>query len=155
MAHDHPLSGHLGVRKTMSRIWSHFCWPGLKNDVREYCRRCQVCQVVGKPNQKIPVAPLIPIPPIGRPFEKIVIDCVGPLPRTKSGKEYLLTIVCQTTRYPEAIPLGSIATRKITDELEKFISRYGVPKKLQSDQGSNFTSRAFRAWCEVGTLIRL
>ena len=147
IAHDHPLSGHLGVRKTMNRIWSHFCWPKLKDDVREYCRRCQVCQVVGKPNQRIPVAPLIPIPPIGRPFEKILIDCVGPLPCTKSGKEYLLTVVCQTTRYPEAVPLGSVVTRKVTDELEGFFARCG-PGKLQSDQESSFASRAFRAWKE-------
>ena len=33
------------------------------------------------------------------------MDCVGPLPRTKSGNEYFLTIMCTSTRVPEAIPL--------------------------------------------------
>jgi hypothetical protein len=40
--------------------------------------------VVGTPNQKIPQAPLCPIPAFDEPFSRILIDCVGPLPKTKS-----------------------------------------------------------------------
>ncbi|XDV36854.1 hypothetical protein PO909_006570 [Leuciscus waleckii] len=105
LAHDHQLAGHLGVTKTYNRILSHFFWPGLKKDVAYYCRTCHTCQIVGKPNQKIPPAPLIPIPAIGEPFEHVMVDCVGPLPKTKSGNQFLLTIMCVATRFPEAIPL--------------------------------------------------
>ena len=59
--------------------------------------------MVGKPNQTIPKAQLQPIPAFDEPFSRILIDCVGPLPRTKSGNEYLLTIMCISTRFPEAI----------------------------------------------------
>ena len=34
------------------------------------------------------------------------MDCVGLLPKTKSGNEYLLTITCASTRFPERIPLN-------------------------------------------------
>ncbi len=84
-AHDHALSGHLGVNKTFSRISRYFYWPGLKSAVSEYCRSCHVCQLAGKPNRAIPNAPLHPIPVLSEPFERIIIDCVGPLPKTKSG----------------------------------------------------------------------
>ncbi len=40
LAHDHPLSGHLGVRKTYTRILKHFFWPGMRKDVVYYCRSC-------------------------------------------------------------------------------------------------------------------
>lgn len=30
LAHDNPLAGHLGVKKTYNRILRHFFWPGLK-----------------------------------------------------------------------------------------------------------------------------
>ncbi|XP_073809789.1 uncharacterized protein [Danio rerio] len=136
-------AGHLGILKTYNRILRNFYWPGLKRDVARFCKTCHVCQVVGKPNQTIKPAPLYPIPMVSEPFEHILIDCVGPLPRSKSGFKYLLTIMCATTRFPEAIPLRSVTTRAITKALVKFFTLFGLPKILQSDQGTNFTSRTF------------
>jgi Integrase zinc binding domain len=88
MAHDLSFAGHMGVRKTHHRILPYFYWPGLRKDVEQYCRACHVCQMVGNPNQQIPVAPLQPIPAFDEPFSRILIDCVGPLPKTKSGFQY-------------------------------------------------------------------
>ncbi len=51
LAHEHLLSGHLGVSKTYHRILQHFFWPGLKRDVTKFCRTCHTCQIAGKPNQ--------------------------------------------------------------------------------------------------------
>ena len=99
VSHDSPLSGHLGVNKTYNRILNHFFWPRLRQDVADYCRSCHTCQVVGKPNQKIPNAPLQPIPAFDEPFSKVIIVCVGPLHKTKSGHQYLLTIMFASTRF--------------------------------------------------------
>ena len=65
-AHDLPMAGHLGIRKTQDRILQHFFWPRLHRDVAEFCKTCHTCQVVGKPNQKIKPASLISIPVLGR-----------------------------------------------------------------------------------------
>ena len=100
--------------------------------------------MVGKPNQVIPKAGLQPIPAIDEPFSRIIIDCVGPLPKTKSGNEYLLTIMCASTRFPEAIPLRNIKTKTIVRALVKFFTFVGLPKSVQSDQGSNFMSGIFQ-----------
>lgn len=64
---------------------------------------------------------------MGEPFEKIVIDCVGPLP-WKSGHTYLLTMMCAATRYPRAIPLSSIKSRAIIKSLVKFFYHLWVTK---------------------------
>ena len=144
LAHETPMSGHLGVKKTYHKILNHFYWPGLKTDVSNYCRSCHTCQVVGKPNQVIPKAGLQPIPAFDEPFSRIIIDCVGPLPKTKSGNEYLLTIMCASTRFPEAIPLRNIKTKTIVKALVKFFTFVGLPKSVQSDQGSNFMSGIFQ-----------
>ncbi|KAL5019359.1 hypothetical protein ScPMuIL_005081, partial [Solemya velum] len=89
---------------------------------------------------KIPVAPLHPIPAFEEPFSRVIIDCVGPLPKTKSGNGYLLTIMCASTRFPEAIPLRNIKAPNIVKALVKFFTLVGLPKAVQSDQGSNFMS---------------
>lgn len=141
IAHDD--CGHLGVKKTYDRVLQHFFWPRLKRDVSKYIKSCHVCQLTAKPNQHIKPAPLCPIPAISKPFEHLIIDCVGPLPPSKSGCSYLLTVMCQTTRYPAAYPLRTITARSVVKALSQFISIFGIPRIIQSDQGTNFTSRLF------------
>lgn len=43
LAHDNPLAGHFGVKKTYDQILRHFFWPGLKRDVARYCKSCHTC----------------------------------------------------------------------------------------------------------------
>lgn len=143
LAHDHPWSGHMGVTKTYQRVLKHFFWPGLKSDVVTYCRTCHVCQITGKPNQVIPPAPLHPIPVMGEPFEKVIVDCVGPLPKTKAGNQFLLTVMCASTRFPEAMPLRRITAPVVTKALVKFFTVFGLPRVVQTDQGTNFKSKVF------------
>lgn len=149
LAHDSTMSGHLGVTKTYNRILKHFFWPGLKASVVEHCQTCHVCQLAGKPNQVVPPAPLQPIHVIGEPFERLIVDCVGPLPKSKSGNQYILTIICTNTRYPEAIPLRSLKAKIVVRELVTFCTTFGLPKVIQSDQGSDFMSKVFHQVLEV------
>ncbi|XP_069945022.1 uncharacterized protein [Cherax quadricarinatus] len=144
IAHNTSLGGHLGITKTLYRITKEFYWPKLKKDVKNHIRCCRECQQVGKPGHSIKPAPLQPIPADGEPFADLIIDCVGPLPKSKSGNQYLFTIMDKVTRYPEAIPMRSINTKAILKALTKFISCFGIPKTIQSDQGTNFTAKAFR-----------
>ena len=83
LAHETPMSGHLGVNKTYHKILNHFYWPGINSDVSQHCKSCHTCQMVRKPNQTIPKAQLQPIPAFDEPFSRVIIDCVGPLPKTK------------------------------------------------------------------------
>ncbi len=143
VAHDN-VAGHLGITKTYYRILRYFFCPGIKSDVVRYCRSCHVCQVVGKPNQVIRPAPLRPIPVMQEPFSRVILDCVGPLPRTTSGHVYLLTLMCASTRYPEAVPLRSLKAKAVVKALIMFFSTFGFPQVIQTDQGTNFMSRLFK-----------
>ncbi|KAI2655857.1 Retrovirus-related Pol polyprotein [Labeo rohita] len=144
VVHDHPWAGHLGVTKTYDRILQHFFWPGLKTRVSRFCKTCHTCQMAGKPNQVVSPAPLYPIPAVGEAFERVIVDCVGRLPHTKTGNQYLLTIMCVTTRFPEAVPLRKITAATVTKALVKFFTTFGLPRIIQTDQGSNFLSKVFR-----------
>ncbi len=140
LAHEGKMSGHMGVRKTLDRLTRNFYWPGIKREVAEWCRSCDVCQKAGKPNQTIKNAPLTSVPIFEEPFERIIIDVVGPLPRTANGNEYIFTMMDAATRFPEAIPLRNVKSRTIAREMIKFFTKFGLPKEVQSDCGSNFTS---------------
>ena len=104
-----------------------------------YCKSCRDCQ---KTSPKRPFkAPLVLLPIITEPFRRTAMHIVGPLPRSRSGKKYILVICDYATRYPKAIALKSIEAERIAEELIKLFARVGIPQEILTDQGSNFTSQ--------------
>ena len=81
LAHSVPMVGHLGTRRTTSRLLRRFFWPGVHRDVAAACRSCPTCQKAAK--QPSARAPLHPLLVISEPIERVAIDIVGPLPHTK------------------------------------------------------------------------
>ncbi|CAM5137915.1 unnamed protein product [Eretmochelys imbricata] len=80
------------------------------------------------------------------------MDIVGPLSKTtRSGKKYILVVVDFATRYPEAVPLASIEADTVVDALLTIFSQMGFPKKVLTDQGSNFMSALLQClWEKCG-----
>lgn len=99
--------------------------------------------MVGNPNQVVPPAPLHPTRAVGEPFEHVLVDCIGPLPRTKAGNQYLLMAMCLYTRFPEAVPLRKITAPAISKAQIKFFT-FGLSRVVQTDQGTNFLSKTFK-----------
>ena len=139
LAHSIPLAGHLGKHKTTDRVQQQFYWPTLRKDVADYCRRCEACQKTSRVKPRH--APLIPLPIMDEPFQKIAMDIVGPLPRSRSGNRYVLVICDYATRYPEAVPMRAVDAESVAEELVKLFARVGIPGEILTDQGSNFTSQ--------------
>lgn len=148
IAHDIPLAGHLGTKKTRERILQHFYWPGLYNDVSDYCRSCDVCQL-GVPKGRITKVPLVSIPPLDVPFKRVAIDFIGPLPVTDEKNRYILTLVDYATRYPEAVALKNQEAETVAEALMGIFSRVGIPEEMLSDQGSNFMSSLMTEVCRL------
>ena len=115
IAHQVPIAGHMGRDRTAQWILRRFYWPSLFKDITEYCQSCEACQKTAK-GQRIR-APLIPMPIMGKPFERVAMDIVGPLPKTKSGHRYILVLVDYMTCYPEAIPLKTVTVEVIAEKL--------------------------------------
>ncbi|KAG8185734.1 hypothetical protein JTE90_000721 [Oedothorax gibbosus] len=88
------------------------------------------------------------VPVIQEVFSKINVDACGPLPVTPSGKRYLLTAMCLSSKYPDAVPVEDITSVTVVDALLQIFSRMGFPKVLQLDQGSSFTSALSTSFLE-------
>ena len=138
LAHKASMGGHLRIDKTYRKVLQNFYWPG---DVKLFCWSCHACQLVGKPNQNCHTAPLRPIPAIAESSSQVIVDCVGPLLKTKAGHQYLLTYA--STRFPKPIPLRNIRADTIIKHLIKFFTLIGLPKTVQFDQG-NFQAGLFQ-----------
>ena len=44
VAHEIPLAGHMGKKRTVQRVLQRFYWPSVYRDVAEWCRCCAICQ---------------------------------------------------------------------------------------------------------------
>lgn len=143
--HDSAVGGHKGVTKTYNRIRKHYCWPDMKKDIQEYIRKCRPCQLKKLTRIKTKQPMVITDTP-GMAFDKISMDIVGPLPRTRIGNQYILTIQDLLTKYSVAVPLKQARAIDVADAfLKNFICRYGAPRALLTDQGANFLSALIKS----------
>lgn len=142
----HSLS-HPGAKASMRLVSERFIWPGLKKDIRVWVRECVPCQ-----KSKVTRHTIAPVGNYGLPdarFSEVHIDLVGPLP-VSSGFKYCLTAVDRYTRWPEVIPLSDITAETVTRAfLTNWISRYGCPKKIVTDQGRQFESQLFHSLAKL------
>jgi hypothetical protein len=42
--HENPTGGHLGMNRTHERIKLFVTWSGMKQEIEDYVRRCEICQ---------------------------------------------------------------------------------------------------------------
>ena len=89
-------------------------------------------------------APLGKLPLVETLFSVICVDIVGPVSRPSEGYRYILTTIDMCTRFPEAVPLKDISTSTVAEALLNMFSRVGLPHRIHSDRGSQFTSEMMR-----------
>lgn len=85
------------VPKEYCSVILSFYWPGLYKDVAEYCKTCHDRHLVATTVSDR--AQLQTLPTMTVPNERIVIDIIGPLPKSSNCHKYAL--VSYATRYPD------------------------------------------------------
>ena len=146
--HSGVSGGHLGVNKTLDKIRQRFYWVYCKMDVEEWCRKCDICAASKGPHAK--TRGQLQTYNVGSPFERIAIDLAGPFPVSKSGNKYILVVIDYFTKWPEVFAIPNQEAVTVANAVvDGWVSRYGVPMELHSDQGRNFDSQLFREMCRV------
>ncbi|VDI59554.1 Hypothetical predicted protein [Mytilus galloprovincialis] len=146
--HDVPSAAHLGVDKTLEKLKNGFYWPNMKEYVQAYCRSCDSC-FARKPKKESTKAPLGTYVS-GEPMERVALDIFGPLPLTKKNNTNILVISDLFTKWTEAIALPNQESSTIcTAFIDHFVTKFGAPLQLHSDQGRNFQADIFQRMCNL------
>jgi hypothetical protein len=140
-AHDSVYSIHPGSTKMYQDLKQKYWWYGLKKDVASHVALCDVCQRVKAEHQR-PVGLLHPLKIPEWKWEEIGMDFIMGLPRTSAGYEFIWVIVDMLTKVAHFIPVKTTYSGAKLAELymARIVCLHGVPKKIVSDRGSQFTS---------------
>lgn len=137
--HDSPLSGHCGVERTLQRIAKRYYWPGMKKSIANHVHKCLECQRYKPTNQKS--AGLYQTPVQSQRFEVLSMDLFGPLPETSDGYKWIFIVEDTTSKWIELFPLTIASAENCAKCLiDEIILRYGVPRRVISDNGTQFVS---------------
>lgn len=136
----HKLS-HPSARATTKLVSKRFVWPSMNQDCKQWSRACIDCQRA-KVSRHVHSIPGNFAPPSAR-FEHIHLDLIV-MPYA-DGCRYCLTCVDRFSRWPEVIPLENQEAETVARAFYiHWISRFGVPLRVTTDQGRQFESHLFR-----------
>lgn len=133
--------GHPGVGKMKAKLRQRYWYPGMDKDVENYAARCLACKLVATQNPPIPMK-RTEMP--DNAWEFLGIDLFGPLPEG----EQLLVVIDYFSRYFEVCVLTKIETEDVTRALDDIFARFGIPIRMQADNGPQFKSREFEKYCK-------
>ena len=133
-------SAHLAYDSMMRRAREAVFWVGMAGEIKLLADSCETCQAVKPANQKETL--MHHTPESSQPWEKVGCDLME-----ISGRHYLIT-VDYATNFIEADFITSLTSRAVITKLKAHFARYGVPKMVISDCGSQFTSQEFKSFAE-------
>ena len=141
--HEGPLGAHLGFRRIYDQLLQACWWKGMYAQLKEWIRACPKCQQHGESwKHGAPLQSIL----VEHPFERVVMDIIGPLPKTGEGNRYLLVFVEYLSKWAEAVPLREITAETVAlAYLETIVCRFGAPECVLTDMGSQFTLELFWA----------
>ncbi|XP_058755573.1 uncharacterized protein LOC131628770 [Vicia villosa] len=142
--HQTPTAGHSGVRATLARLSSSFCWPGMYLEVKNMVKQCSICQLNKYDTQK-KKGLLQPLPIPNKVWEEITMDFITHLP-SSYGHTAIWVICDRLTKYVHFIPLPThFSAKDLANRFTVEIFRlHGNPKTIVSDRDPLFLSKFWK-----------
>ena len=131
--------GHPGISRMKALMRSYTYWPRMDNDIEKLVRSCRGCALAAKS----PPIKIQPWPKTDVPWSRLHIDYAGPI-----NGSYYLVVVDSFTKWPEVFKCRRPTSTTTINFLNELFARFGVPRKIVSDNGTQFTGSEFKNYCK-------
>ncbi|XP_022796579.1 uncharacterized protein K02A2.6-like [Stylophora pistillata] len=130
---------HLGIVKCKQRAKEALYWPGMSAQIEENVKDCTICRDYAPAQQKEPLIPSL-VPDL--PWEMGASDIF-----TFQGEHYLL-LVDYYSKFIEMTKPKDLTSQVTVGVLKEHFSWHGIPAKLVTDCGSQYTSKEFETFAK-------
>ena len=147
----HDQFGHLGIDHTTVLATGRFYWPHMTEEIRKYIQSCERCIRFKQRSENAPLKPL----KASHPLELVHMDFLR-----IGGKEdknaNVLVITDHFTRYAQAyITSNQQASTAAKVFIDKFVTNYGFPKKILTDQAQAFNGTLYEVMCKEAKIKKV
>ncbi|XP_073120867.1 uncharacterized protein [Henckelia pumila] len=146
--HEGCCGNHLGSYSLARKVLlAGYFWPTILKGAIALVTSCDSCQRHSRLQHR-PAALMKGIV-AAYPFDQWGMDIVGPFPLAPTRKKFLLVAIDYFSKWVEAEALARITEGEVLKFLWKnIVCRFGVPRKLISDNGRQFQGARVQAWCK-------
>jgi hypothetical protein len=140
---------HASSRASAAKAFrAGFYWLIAIKDAKDIVRKCEACQRFASRPHVPAAAELQPIP-LAWPFAQWGLNMVGKLHKSwPGGHVYMLVAVDKFTKWVEAALVTTQDPTAAINFIKSIVFRFGVPHSIITDNGTNFTSKEFKNYCE-------
>jgi len=153
-AHASVTGGHIGVKKTQTKVAKQANWVGWSRDGRDFCRSCDVCAKYhrGTTKRQIELQNMC----VGALWERVAIDLTGPHSQSSRGNKFMVTVLDHFNKYAFAFPVRSHDAITVAKHLVECVFLvYGVPNQIFSDRGAEFEGSVMTEVCRLLEIYKI
>ncbi|XP_071150570.1 uncharacterized protein [Mytilus edulis] len=139
----HRKNFHVGVSQTLSAMRQTYWIPQGRSEVKRVLRKCIICKRCEGGPYKMPLMPPLPKKRVNEsaPFTYTGVDYFGPIfvkSDTGSKKVWVCLYTCLVVRAIHMELMQDMSAEEFLLGFRRFIARWGIPKQIISDNGSQF-----------------
>ncbi|CAF4243720.1 unnamed protein product, partial [Didymodactylos carnosus] len=150
--HDHPMSGHFGVQRTLCKIRTRFWWPNMRKSIEHYISSCQQCMKFNILRSKTP-GHLKSFDPPTDVFQVLHMDFWGPVRTSAQGNRYVLVLTDNLSKYVIAKAMSNNTAKAAAEFImNEFIMVHGAPERIITDNGVHFNNTLMK---NITTMTRI
>ena len=147
----HDQFGHLGIDRTTTLATRGFYWPHMNEEIRKYIQSCERCLRFKQKPDNPPLKPLL----ASYPLELVHMDFLR-IGRKEDKNANVLVITDHFTRYAQAYVTGNQqAATAAKIFIDKFVTNYGFPVTILTDQAQAFNGKLYEALCREVKIRKL
>jgi hypothetical protein len=137
-----PIVGHGGVHRTFDLLrQAGYQWKAMRDDIREYIKRCDACQKLrlGREQLSRALGSILTL----ESGEVLAIDFIGPLPPDAEGNRFIHTSLDEFNCIATLGKCKSTSAEDAAQQLVHVSGRFGLPRIIHSDKGAAYTSKVW------------
>jgi len=142
--HHATVAAHPGMNRMYYTMRKAYYWPSMVTDINSTVTKCTTCAQIRLALRRH-TTPLT-LFPATEPLTELSVDIFGPIPASKRGNRFILVITDRFAKLTKCVALRRITAMSVASAIiDAWVSAYGPPDRILSDQGPQFMSNFFIA----------